>query len=116
MSKNNAENVETVERVRIQRYSLFDFIKELEVKILEGFRVSNKSGDFPTGFVNFFSCQLVKPLDVETEKEGTSELKQESLPSKSSEVLEEVDQKEVSSESEIDVVVKPTKTKYSKTK
>lgn len=56
----NQEQQANLERIRIQAYSLFDFLKALEQRIIEGYRVSDKSGDFPTGFVNYYTCQLVK--------------------------------------------------------
>jgi hypothetical protein len=53
-------NTDSQERIRIQAYSLFDFMKALEERIIQGYRVSDKSGDFPVAMVSYYTCQLVK--------------------------------------------------------
>ncbi len=56
----NTMNTDNQERIRIQAYSLFDFMKALEERIIQGYRVSDKSGDFPVAMVGYYTCQLVK--------------------------------------------------------
>ena len=55
--------------VRIEAYSLFEFMLTLQEKFIEGYRVSDDIENFPSSFVGYYTAGLVKASQEESKVE-----------------------------------------------
>lgn len=87
---------------RIESYGLFDFCKDIEVALAEGYNFDFETNEnFPTAYGTMLTCGLVKAGKVEeteVEKTKVEETKTEAQTEQGTEIAQDEKQEEVKPE------------------